>query len=204
MKGKRLVVLTLLFTLLGAGIAYASSPWGDFQGFTKVKVAINNIETETGDVPPFVISGRAVLPMRDMTDSLQGLLRWDEYTNTAHIYKPNVHMFIARVLNKDYSIKEPFGIVKRGDKIDFVVFAQIDSLKTPIHSFKIEVIHPDGSVLRSSGTEILVEEKDSFWYPWPFSGVTFDAYGEYKVNFLMKLEEKDSYTIVSSKVIKSE
>lgn len=204
MKGKRLVVLTMLFTVLGAGIAYASSPWGDFQGFTKVKVTVNGNEAAAGDVPAFVISGRAVLPMRDMTDLLQGLLRWDDANKTAEIYKPNVHMFVAREVSKDYSIKQPFGKVKRGDKIDFVVFAQVDSLKTPVHSFKLELLAPDGSVLRSSDPELLGADKDSFWYPWPFAGVTFDAYGDYKVRFLMKLEEKDGYTVVSEKVIKSE
>jgi hypothetical protein len=113
-------------------------------------------------------------------------------------------MFVARDVNKDYSIKQPFGKVKRGDKIDFVIFAQVDNLKTAIHSFKIEIIHPDGSILRSSDPELLNDQKESFWYPWPFQGVTFDAYGEYKVNFLMKLEDKDGYTIVSNKVIQSE
>lgn len=204
MKGKRLVVLTLLFTVLGAGIAYAGSPWGDFQGFTKVKVTVNRNDAASGDVPAFVIAGRAVLPMRDLTDSLQALLRWDDTNKTAEIYKPNVHMFVAKDVNKDYAIKQPFGKVKRGDKIDFVVFAQVDSLATPIYSFKMEIIQPDGSVLRSSDPELLSDDKDSFWYPWPFSGVTFDAYGDYKVRFLMKLEEKDNYTVVSEKVIKSE
>lgn len=202
MKGKRLVVLTLLFTVLGAGIVYAGSPWGDYQGFTKVKVTVNNNEAVSGEVPGFVIAGRAVLPLRDLTDSLQALVRWDESNKTAEIYKPNVHMFVALDVSKDDVIKQPFGKVKRGDKMNFVVFAQVDSLKTPISYFKIEILHPDGSVLRTS--DPLSADNDSFWYKWPFTGVTFDAYGDYKVRFLMKLEEKDSYTVVSEKVIKSE
>ncbi|WP_127579717.1 stalk domain-containing protein [Paenibacillus koleovorans] len=204
MKGKRLLVLTCAFLVLGAGIAYASSPWGDFQGFTKVKVLINNEEAITGEVPAFVISGRAVLPMRSLTTSMQGLLKWDDATKTASIYKPNVHMFVARDVNKDYQIKQPFGKVKQGDKIDFVVFPQVDNLDTPIYAFKIEIVRPDGNVLRSSDPAVLNEPMESFWYPWPFSGVTFDAYGDYKVHFLMKLSPEDDWTVVSEKVIKSE
>lgn len=202
MKGKRLVVLTLLFTVLGAGIVYAGSPWGDYQGFTKVKVTVNNNEAAIGEVPGFVIAGRAVLPLRDLTDSLQALVKWDETNKTAEIYKPNVHMFVAGEVSKEDVIKKPFGKVKRGDKMNFVVLAQVDNLKTSISTFRIEIIHPDGTVLRTS--DPISADNDSFWYNWPVTGVTFDAYGEYKVRFLMKLEEKDNYTIVSEKVIKSE
>lgn len=204
MKGRRLLTLTLLFVVLGAGIAYASSPWGEYNGFTKVRVQVNGNEVEAQEVPAFVIGGRAVLPLREMAESMHALLKWDESSKTANLYKPNVHMFVAREVGKDNSVKQPFGKVKQGDSVDFVVFAQVDSLKTPIHSFKIELVHPDGTVLRSGDPEMLQEFQSSFWYQWPFREVKFDAGGEYKVRFLMKVSEEDFYTVVSEKVISSE
>ena len=202
MKGKKWFVLAAAMLLLGSGVAYASTPWGEFQGFTKIKVQFNNNELATGEVPGFVIANHAVVPLRAVAESMQALVDWDDAAKTANIYKPNVHMFIAKEIGKD-DIKTPFGKVKMGDTLDFVVFAQVDSLTTPIHSFRVDIVSPSGIVVRSSDPMQLEEQKESFWYQWPVKRVTFDEYGPYKVRFLMKLDELDDYTVVSEKTITS-
>src|SRR5690606_28968458 len=96
MKFKRLAAFTLAFVALGAGIAYASSPWGEYEGFAKVRVLINDLEINAEEVPAFEVNGRAVLPIRAAAESLQSIVKWDEKLHTASIYKPNVHMFVAQ------------------------------------------------------------------------------------------------------------
>lgn len=203
MRVKRLAVLTATLVVLGAGIAYASSPWGEFEDYAKVRVLLNNEEVQTGEVPGFMIEGRAVLPLRELTSALNAVVKWDDESKTAYMYKPNVHMFVARDIAKDDSLKTPFGKVSKGNKLDFVVAAQVDELTTPIHSFKIDLLSPDGAVIRSV-VSLQQESKESFWYSWPLESVSFDTAGKYKVQFKIKLNEAQDYVIVSEKTIISE
>lgn len=203
MKLKRLAALTATLVVLGAGIVYASSPWGDYQGYDKVRVLINNEEVSTGDVPAFMIDGRVVLPLRELADSLQTIVNWDESSKTAYMYKPNVHMFVAKELAKDDSPKTPFGKVSKGNKLDFVVTAQVDSLTTPIQSFKIDLVSPEGAIIRTTNAVTLQDSQDSFWYSWPLEGVSFDSVGTYKVQFKIKLDDVHDYSIASEKTITS-
>ncbi|WP_245954574.1 stalk domain-containing protein [Paenibacillus flagellatus] len=165
---------------------------------------LNNSGVATDDVPAFMINGRVVLPLRSLSDSLNAIVKWDDDTKTASIYKPNVHMFVATDIAKDDSPKTPFGKVSKGKKLSFVVAAQVDSLATPIHSFRIDLVAPDGSVIRSTDAVALEGSKDSFWYSWPLEGVTFDASGTYKVQFKIKLDDSRDYAVVSEKTITSE
>jgi len=209
MKVKRLAAITLTLAALGAGMVYASGgPWGEYEGFTKVRVLVNNEEIEEEDVPAFVINGRAVLPLRSVANSLQVLVQWDDETKTAVIHKPNVHMFVAQRIGKDDSLITPFGKVTRDNKgqsktMDFVVSAQVDSLKTAIHSFKIEMLNPQGTVIRSSET-VQPDGKDSFWYTWPVEGVSFDMTGEYKLRFMVRPDAESGFVSVSERTIVSE
>ncbi|GAA3407238.1 stalk domain-containing protein [Paenibacillus hodogayensis] len=204
MKMKRLAALTATLVVLGAGIVYAGSPWGEYQGYTKVRVQVNNTEVPAGDVPAFMIDGRVVLPLRELSDSLNAIVKWDDASKTAYLYKPNVHMFVAKDIAKDDSPKTPFGKVSKGNKLDFVVAAQVDSLTTPIQSFKIDLVSPEGAIIRSTNAVTLQGGKDSFWYSWPLESVTFDSTGKYKVQFKIKLDDAHEYSVVSEKTIVSE
>jgi hypothetical protein len=205
MKVPRLLTLVLSLSLFGTAGVYAGSLWGDYEGFSKVKTVINNVENQfkDGEAPSFLIKGNAVFPIRVLSESLQSLVRWDNAKNTVSIYKPNVHMFVAEKVNDDYSVKSPFGKVPTGKKIDFAVFAQVDSLKTPFYSFKISIQAPSGEQAVAPHEKVVNGSKENFWYPWPFS-VPFNESGEYVIKFSIKLDEGGDYTVVSEKVIVSE
>ncbi|TVY06729.1 stalk domain-containing protein [Paenibacillus cremeus] len=204
MKVQRLLTLALSLSLFGATGAVASSMWGDYEGFSKARVMINNEEKSfsDSDTPAFLIKGSAVLPVRVLSETLHALVKWDSSTNTVNIQKPNVHMFVAKKVDNDYSIKQPFGGVKKGDRLDFAVFAQVDSLKTPINSFKISIVSPSGEQV-AVHEKVVGGQRESFWYPWPFN-VTFSEAGNYVVKFSIKQDEGGDYTVVSEKVILSE
>jgi hypothetical protein len=205
MKVPRMLALVLSLSLFGTAGVYASSIWGDYEGFSKVKMIVNNVEKQfkDGEAPPLLIKGNAVFPVRELSESLQALVRWDSAKNTVSIYKPNVHMFVAEKVNDDYSIKSPFGKVPKGKKIDFAVFAQVDSLKTPFQSFKISIETPSGEQAVPPHEKLVNGSKENFWYPWPFS-VSFNESGEYVIKFSVKLDENSDYTVISQKVIVSE
>ncbi|MDF2725218.1 MAG: copper amine oxidase [Paenibacillus sp.] len=202
MNVKRLAALTIVLTAIGTGIAYASSPWGEFQGLPKVKVQMNNEELSYSDVPAVMIGNQVMVPLDSIASSLNAAVKWDDAAKIASIYRPNVHMFVAKDIAKDDSPKVPFGKVSKGNKLDFVVAVQVDSLATPIYSFKIELVSPDGAIIRS--VVFLQDSKESFWYSWPLESVTFDAAGKYKVQFKIKLNEAQDYSLVSEKTIISE
>ncbi|MCS7459369.1 copper amine oxidase N-terminal domain-containing protein [Paenibacillus doosanensis] len=204
-KVPRMLTLVLSLSLFGATGAMASSVWGEFEGYSKVKTVINDVEKQFTDseVPAFLVKGSAVLPVRALSESLQALVRWDNNTKTVSVYKPNVHMFVAEKVNDDYSIKSPFGRVPKGKKIDFAVFAQVDSMKTPFYSFKISIETPSGEQAVAPHEKVVNGQKENFWYPWPFS-VSFDEAGDYVIKFSIKLDEDGDYTVVSQKVIVSE
>ncbi|MCR8633543.1 MULTISPECIES: copper amine oxidase N-terminal domain-containing protein [Paenibacillus] len=204
MKVPRLLTLVLSLSLFGATGAFASSMWGDYEGFGKVKLLINGVEKQYSDseTPAFLIKGNAIMPVRTLADSLQSLVKWDNGSKTVSVYKPNVHMFVAEKVKDDYSIQTPFGAVVKGTRMDFAVFAQVDSLNTPFHSFKISIESPSGK--QSAFKEEIVDgEKENFWYPWPFTGFTFSEAGNYKVKFSIKVDDDGDYTTVSQKVITS-
>lgn len=203
MRFKRPLVLTLAFSLLAAGGVFADSIWGSYEGFAKAKLIVNDTEVKIpdGTAPSFVINGTTMVPLRQAADALHAIVKWDDTNKTVNIYKPNVSMFVAKeVATKDYSVKQPFGKVTAGETMNFVVFAQVDNLKTSVTGLRITVEDPSGNEVDSK-KESLAQPGDSFWYTWLFK-VKFADKGNYKVKF--ELEQDGRYTTVEEKLITSE
>jgi hypothetical protein len=204
MKVPQLLTLALSLSLFGATAALAGSLWGDYEGFSKIKMLVNGSERQftDGEAPALLIKGNAVLPARELSESLHAMLRWDNAKQTISVYKPNVNLLVSENVSTD-SIKMPFGRVPKGKKIDFAVFAQVDSLKTPYYSFKISIESPSGEQAVEPHEKVASEQKENFWYSWPFT-VSFKEQGDYKVKFSIKLDKGEDYTVVSEKVIVAE
>jgi hypothetical protein len=207
MKVQRLLTLMIVFFVLSTGVAAAGSLWGDFDGFSKARVYVNDVEQSfsDSDVPAFITHGKTVLPLRTLADSLQALVKWDNSNKTVSLYKPNVHMFLVYGISKDLeTLKQPFGKVNRGDTLNFFVYSQVDNLKTNIRSIKISIKTPSGDDAAAPVVKSIDGYTESFWYPAPFTDVTFSEYGKYTVQFAMKQEDSSEYTVVSEKQIVSE
>jgi hypothetical protein len=202
---RRLLTLMTAIFVLSTGVVAGASMWGEFDGYSKARVFVNGEEMQfsDSDVPAFITHGSTVLPLRDLSDSLQALVKWDNSNKTVYMYKPNVHMFFVHEVSKDYTtLKQPFGKVSRGDTIDFIVFAQIDNLKTNVRSFKISIKSPNGEDVVSPVEQSVTQSSDSYWLPWQFKNVSFDEYGKYTVQFSINAGE--GYKVVSEKQITSE
>lgn len=204
---RRLLTLMAGIFVLSTGVVAGASMWGDFDGYSKARVFVNGDEMQfsDSDVPPFIAHGSTVLPLRALTDTLQALVKWDNTNKTVYMYKPNVHMIFVREVSKDYlTMKGPFSKVSRGDTIDFIVFAQIDNLKTNVRSFKISVKSPSGVDVADPVEQTVTQTLDSYWLPWKFSNVSFNEYGKYIVQFSINTGDGTGYHVVSEKQIISE
>ena len=107
MQAKRSIILCVAFMLLCTATVFADSMWGTYNGYEKVKVFVNDTELAENDVPAIVMNGSTLLPLRQTANSLNAIVKWDNDRKTANIYKPNVHMFIAEEVGKNYSLKNP-------------------------------------------------------------------------------------------------
>lgn len=212
MKFRRLLMLTLVFSLLCTVSAFADDVY-DYVKAKKITVVVNDTELKS---PGFIVESRGVeskgvdskgaelktmLPLRDMSTALQAMVDWDESTQTVTIYKPNVHLFLFNVIKDKISTK-PFGNVSKGGQYDFVVFSQVDNLLTNVSSLKVTVEDPNGKEVQNYDAG-LKDVKDNFWYTTPTFSQQFKYQGKYIVKFYLKLNDESDYQLVSQKVIVS-
>ncbi|QJC52428.1 copper amine oxidase [Paenibacillus albicereus] len=183
MKGKKVLVLTLAMTLWGGTMIFADS------ASQAIRVALNGSELSEGGI---MSEGKSYLPLRQLASQMQALVLWDDNAKKASIIKPNVHMFLFK------TDKSTFGGVEAGKKVTFSVFAQVDTLTTDIHSFRITITDP-------AGKETLIQQdtmkssKDNFWFLTDDFKYSFDSAGKYSVRFSIRLAAGDEWSVVSEK-----
>jgi hypothetical protein len=214
MKAKRLIILTLVFSMVFGATVYADSLWGTYSGYQKAKVFVNDSEVtfKDGEVPAIVIDGSTVLPIRKVAEKLQAIVEWDKDTMTANIYKPNVHMFVSEDVKIDKNkqvavIKSPFSVVETGKTVQFVVVVQVDGLKAEATGFKISIIKPDGDEYDSK--EVTAGSTSTSLLPsiFGYTSLPFDLKFSQKGTYLVRFSFKDkdnNYTVISQKSIVSE
>ncbi|MDF2926870.1 MAG: hypothetical protein K0R57_5784 [Paenibacillaceae bacterium] len=204
MNIKRVVILTLAFLVVAGGAAVASSRWGSYEGFSKVQVNVNNEALPAGEVPAFVINGKTVLPLRETTDALHAIIKWDNENQTTNIYKPNVNMIVAEGLgskkNTVDNVERPFFKATLGKNIQVKIFVQVDNLLTSADGFRLSIIDPYGTTVDSmDGT--MPANQDYLWVTSAFD-VKFSAAGNYVVRFAFLVDGE--YKTVGEKLIVSE
>ncbi|RAP76525.1 stalk domain-containing protein [Paenibacillus montanisoli] len=184
MKFRKLFILTLVLSLWGGTMLFADS------ASQRVRVIVNGNELDDAGM---LTDGKTYLAVRQIANTLQSIVLWDEDTKKVTLYKPNVHMFLFQ----DSTI---FGNVVKGNRITFKVFAQIDNLLTDISAVKVTIEDPQGneSLIQSKNVTI---EKDNFWYRTDDTTYTFDTAGKYTIKFYMKMAGSEEWKPVSEKTI---
>jgi len=201
MKVRRLVFLTLALSLVAAGAVMGESMWGNYAGYSKAKVYVNDTElSNSGSVPAFVINGSTVLPLRQVAEAMNSIVKWDSSNQTANIYKPNVALFVAEKVTSSNEVKKPFGKVTAGIRRPFDVFAQVDNLKVNATGVRISIVDPYGSEVDRI-TEGLSSPGSNFWFTTHFE-IKFSETGNYKVRFAVEVD--GTYHTVEEKLIVSE
>jgi hypothetical protein len=199
---RRVAALTLAFFMVAGGAAIAGSRWGSYEGYSKVQVNANG-STINSAVPAIMMNGATMLPLRETASALNSFIKWDDGSQTANIYRPNVNMIVSQELDEKKgtvtSISKPFFKVGLGYNIRFFVFVQMDSLKTTVDGFKISVLDPSGNELDSR-----VSSESIYDYLWSNAAfnIKFSEAGNYTVRFALKVD--GDFVTVGEKQIVSE
>ncbi|MFC5467219.1 copper amine oxidase [Cohnella suwonensis] len=189
MKVRKLVLLTLAFSLIWGSVAYADT------ATQKLRLWINKKSESTGVVS---IDNKTYVSTEAISERLQGIVINDD--NKVDIYKPNVHMLTSY---RDGTI---FGDVPKDKKLKFNTFIQVDSLKVDINALKLTIADPyDEETLIESRKlgDSDFPDKEAFWITMKDISYSFDSAGPYKIRFWVKPVGETSYQVVSEKVINS-
>lgn len=183
MKFRKLLILLLVMSLWGGTMLFANA------AVQKVRVIVNGSELDDAGL---FTEGKTYLSIRQVADTMQALISWDDSAKKVTVHKPNIHMFLFQ----DNTI---FGNVTKGNRITFKVFAQIDNLLTDINAVKISIADPSGKeeVIQSEK----VSKNDNFWYRTDDFTYTFSSAGKYTIRFYMKVNASDDWKQVSEKTV---
>lgn len=196
MKRGKILILISLIALGTTATAYAEDVYKWFQA-KEIKVYVNGSGLNMSGY--MTEEGVTYLPMREIADTLQGMVVWDQENEIVKINKPNVHISLLQVKENNNFI--PFGDVEKGQH-EFVIFTQVDSLYNKISSIKATIESPFGEEVYSYEDEI-TSSKENLWFTTPSIQINFEQVGKYTVKIYMKKVGDSSYSLVSERVIRS-
>lgn len=204
MKFKRIALLFLVFTLLGASTVFANTIYKNYLA-KRVTVKVNDTVLKApGLEVDKVIADEKGYPMasiEEMAASLGGLLVVEKDTYT--IYKPNVQLSM-HTYNKDPNeLSRPYGQLLKGSYSNLSILAQVDNLKTKISALQLRIIDPFGSEIERIEMSIS-DHKEKSWYTFRPKEVNFKYSGEYQFNLYMKPDSGSRFTQVSQLLIESQ
>jgi len=194
MKVRKLLVMVVALTFVFGTAVFAESI---SQG---IKIELNKKDLDGG----LLVDNKAYIGVGALSSALQALVSWDNDAKKAVINKPNVHMFVMNGSNS-------FGIIDKGTRLKFQVYAQIDSLYTDITAFKITITTPygdetliDGRNSSDDDFKKIIVGKDNFIFTTTkdFS-YQFSYAGPYTIRFWMQPSGASQMQVVSEKVISS-
>lgn len=189
MNIRKLLPLTVALMIASSTVIFADTV------SQKVRIIFNK---QTIDESGIMVDGKAYISVRSVGDIIQGLVSWDDNDKKVVIAKPNVHMFTM-------AGSKPFGSVQKDQKVNFIVFAQIDNLQTDISAFKVTIADPYGSETYIDGLTSKDKDfptKDNFWFTTSSSfSYEFKSSGKYTIRFWMQPAGSSSMQVVSEKTI---
>lgn len=211
MKVKVLLFASALI-ILGATIAQSKTVGELFLNrFEKVKISINGQLLEDSVVPPFVVDGRTVLPLRDAADRFGAFVSYNEKKDRVEVTRPNVNLILFKDILENYKdgylMMYPFSKTLVDMPVKFFVYADVDHApKTDELNVFIRIIDPYGEEIYSSDVVSRDTRKSgSFFYMHQLPKKNyFKKTGEYHVQLLMKDPVSDKYIVVGENMILAE
>lgn len=191
MKFRNLALSILALALVGGATAGASEAVQTWKG-KLIRVEVNEAQLDGGGL---MIDGKAYLPVRALTGTLQALIRTE--ADAVHIYKPNVHLLL---FTGPMNAMKPFGDVYLGTH-EFSVLVQVDNMKTKVHEIRVTVVDPSGKVVDEQEFGMTDENRSSFWLRTAPFKIDFNATGQYKVKFHIKQSKDADYELISEKAM---
>ncbi|BFH12934.1 copper amine oxidase N-terminal domain-containing protein [Paenibacillus melissococcoides] len=153
----------------------------------KVQVVVNGSTVQDGGL---MVDGRAFLSVRQLSDTLQAFVTWDDANKKVIIEKPNVDI----LLSKDNS---PFGKVQTG-KASFSIFAQVDNFPSSLEAVKFTITDPKGNATEIQQFNVEDKKDDPLWLRTDDFKYDFKSKGDYLISCYLKQKDGE-FTLVSQK-----
>jgi hypothetical protein len=204
---KRIVAVTLSVLLLFSTIVWAAGVNGDYKGFPIVNVKING-ETVTSDVPAVKFFGRTVLPVRAIAESLGAIVKWDEETATANLFKPNISMLIAENAefssDKELNVQNIYGLLGYSSEaryIEFDLYVESDPLPAGSYEYRTIVLDPSGNMVYTTPIEFYTAEEEDYGLVSIISCTDFACAAEGDYTFEFQMKQDGQFCTVYTKLV---
>lgn len=191
MKCRRLAAFVLLGSIMGGAYVSAQTETAPTSTQTtpvaeKIDVVLNGSAVSDGG---YKIDGRAYLSVRQLSETLQAFVSWDDTNKKLVIEKPNVDLLL-------FQDNKTFGKVETG-KNSFVVLAQVDSLPSTVDAIKITITDPKGKTYTLQESSVLTNE-DNLWFRTQEQQYDFRTKGDYMISCYLRQKSGD-FTLLSQK-----
>ncbi|MBO8171188.1 MAG: hypothetical protein H0Z33_04755 [Bacillaceae bacterium] len=190
---KKIGLILALMLLIGITTVYGKPVSGlVFDKYPSIRVNING-ESLDSSVPPFVIEGTSVAPVRSLAREMGGFVSYED--GTVNITKPHVNMIVSAIKNGEDNRLYPFMAVKAGQTLTFKVFVEVaQAPEAEELFFKVVIEDQDGTEQFSSSPSMFTDSRFIFTQKVP--EFTFEESQDYyTVKFLMKTPDSDYVTV---------
>lgn len=154
-------VMSLILIISLATVVIAAGVNGDYNGNPIANVVINGVKLVFPDVPAIGYNGRTMMPLRACVESLNGIVEWDNKTQTATVTKPETSI-VFLTLNDDGNIENIYSAIPNlsaGQKFYSMVY--FGGILKGTYNIKCEILNQSGTVIRYTTDDISIDiEKD--------------------------------------------
>lgn len=158
---KVVFIISLILVVMTTTVVMAAGVNGDYKGNPIINVVINGVKLAFPDVPAIGYNGRTMLPLRASVESVNGIVEWDNKTQTATVIKPETSIFFFTIKD-DGSMGETFSaipILESGEK--FYSMLNIGGILKGTYTVKCEILNQSGTVVSYTG-DMGVEIKEDY------------------------------------------
>lgn len=201
MKLKRLLLIVLALSLFSAATVVANDGF-DWLKAKKIKLKVNG-ETlsASGLIANIDKDNKTMIPVDDIANALQAVVKWDEASQTLNIAKPNAHIYL--LTPQGGSSEGMFARVYYDETSVFSILVHLDSVQEA-HSLRFDIIDPADNVVYSSEGRTKEPDAGMIWHRTPKNiTMKFKRLGKYTVKVYLKPDEKSDYFLISEKAFES-
>ncbi len=189
---KRIIMMIAIVAVISTGAVYAAVHVnGVYKGFPVVNVTLNGTKISS-DIPGINFDSRTLLPVRAVTEAMNGIIQWDQKTATAKITKPTINMiFIGDVS------EEEDGLTLRGAGSYFNtigsnrwenLYVEIGPMEKKTYEYRVIVDDPKGNPVGTSAVRSEVIDNEGLIVFLPVENMTYSYPGVYRFKFQIKYE----------------
>lgn len=206
---KKKITLMLLLFILIMTTAASSNP---------LSIPFESIKLN--DQTPYVYQKKSNLLLDSDVDRIRTLIEktgetlnarviFDEPNKQIQLIKPNAQIITTtniKIEKEKLFFEGVFGKVKLGDKLDFMVYSEIENLPAGVKNFRLHIVGPEQGVALegfdvSPPPDIASTDKTNATSIFSVSNANFKQPGIYKIKLQMKLEKEEVFYTIAEKNI---